>query len=64
MYCALVDILPSTPLGKATISSRCSFHMFPYGLDKDYHLITMISPDSHNFKRTVICTSYYHAYMA
>lgn len=45
-YCALLDISSSTPLGKITLSSRCSFNIFLYCLDQDYHF--RLPLNSHN----------------
>lgn len=51
----------SAPPGKKVSASRCSFHIFLYGLDKGYHLITMVFPDSRSLMRTVYVI--YIAYM-
>lgn len=39
----------STPLGKKVCTSRCSFYIFLYSLDKGYHLMTMTFPDSRSY---------------
>lgn len=43
----------SAPPVKKVSTSRCSFYIFLYSLDKGYHIITMAFPDSRSYETLI-----------